>query len=544
MNVWRVFYAAGLFVFVAIPLLEPFAELTESAAWRWSSEDGERLLHRSLNTLSLVAGTVALALPLGICLAVLVFRTSFAARRLFLLLLMAALFIPLPIIISSWQGTLGATGWLPLTFWSGSEDRPWATGWRAALSIQALAAVPWVACIVGLALTWVEPELEDEAALVIGPWRVLGLVTLPHVRASILAAMLFVGLQTAAEISVTDMMLISTLAEEVHTQFTLGNRVALARTLIVSLPSLLLVWAVVLLMVARLEKTLPPLPLMFRTPRALELGRPWQRWLAAFILVLLLIVPLVSLVWKLGLMGHPPHWSSEAAWRSLRAETMVKAHDLLVSLATSLVAGLLAAAFALVGCWLARDCGWFRWLLFSVLTWAWVLPGPAIGIGLHETILALLGHLPDGPWTTLLYRGPSPAPLIWVQVIRVLPAAMVFLWPIVRLIPRELFEAAALEGAGPLDEFRHVVLPISWRGGLITGLVAFALCLGEVAASTRVETPGWESFTKLLWNRMHDGADTDVAALGLLMLGSLAGCTAMLLVGRVLLHGRSSEPAT
>ena len=463
-----------------------------------------------------------LALPLGICLAVLVFRTSFFCRRLFLVVLTAVLFIPSPIIVSSWQGTLGATGWLPLPFWSGFEDRPWATGWWAAITIQGLAATAWVACIVGLALTWVAPELEDEAALVIGPWRVLTLATLPQSRASILAALLFVGLQTAAEISVTDMMLISTLAEEAHTQFTLGQRAALARTLIVSLPGLLLVWAAVLLTVSRLEKTLPPLPAQFRTARPLELGKSWQRWLAAFILIALLVVPLFSLAWKLGLVGHPPRWSSEAAWRTLRAETMVKAHDLFVSLATSLAAGVLAAAVGLVGCWLARASRWFRWLLFSVLTWVWVLPGPVIGIGLQETILALLGRLPEGPWTILLYRGPSPVPLVWVQVIRVLPAAVVFLWPIVRLIPRELFEAAALEGAGPLEEFGRIVLPMSWRGGLLTGLAAFALCLGEVAASTRVETPGWESFTKLLGNRRHDGADQDVAALGLLMLGSVA----------------------
>ena len=115
-------------------------------------------------------------------------------------------------------------------------------GMGAAIWIHALAAIPWITFIVGLGLTSVEPELEDEAAQIVGPWRVLMLVTLPRVRASILAAGLFVVLQTASEISVTDMMLISTLAEEIHTQFTLGDRAALARTLVVSLPSLLLVW--------------------------------------------------------------------------------------------------------------------------------------------------------------------------------------------------------------------------------------------------------------------------------------------------------------
>ena len=42
------------------------------------------------------------------------------------------------------------------------------------------------------------------------------------------------------------------------------------------------------------------------------------------------------------------------------------------------------------------------------------MPGPVIGIGLHEIILAL----PEGPWKDALYYGPSPLPLMWVQGIR------------------------------------------------------------------------------------------------------------------------------
>ena len=49
----------------------------------------------------------------------------------------------------------------------------------------------------------VEPELEEEAALQMAPWRVVWEVTLPRCRASIAAATLFVALQTAGDISVT-----------------------------------------------------------------------------------------------------------------------------------------------------------------------------------------------------------------------------------------------------------------------------------------------------------------------------------------------------
>src|SRR5262249_43089606 len=154
-------------------LLAPFRELAEPASWAWSREDGERLWHLGVNTLSLTAGTAALALPIGLCLAGLLFRTTFVGRRWFLAPVLFLMFVPLPVIVSGWQGSLGADGWLPLFFFSSVIDRPWATGMGAAVWIHALAAIPWVAAIVGLGLTWVEPEREDEAALSAGPWTVL-----------------------------------------------------------------------------------------------------------------------------------------------------------------------------------------------------------------------------------------------------------------------------------------------------------------------------------------------------------------------------------
>jgi iron(III) transport system permease protein len=518
MNASRVGFGLGLVVFVMAPLLMPFSGLLNPATWAWTAEDVERLFRLSLNTFHLTAGALALSLPAGLGLAVLLFRTCFFARRFFLFLLALTLFVPLPVLVSSWQGLLGSDGWMPINFWRGSEVRPWATGMGPAIWIHAVAALPWVTFIVGVGLSWVEPELEDEAAQIVGPWRVLAQVTLPRVRASILAAALFVILQTAAETNVTDIMLVPTLADEVRTQFSAELRPALARTLVLALPGLLLAWGAVLAVLSYLEKHLPPLAPAFRSQRPLELGPAWLRMVGAISMLALLLTPLVSLLWKLGLSGHPRRWSADVAWRYLQAEATVKGSDLIATLATSLATGLAVGALALVACWLARERAWFRWLLFSVLTWAWVLPGPAVGIGLHDLIM----RLPEGPWKVLLWYGPSPAPLLWVQAIRALPIAVIFLWPMVRMVPRACFEEARLGGAGALSEFLHVVLPLTWRAAVLTALAASALCLGEVAASARVETAGWESFTKMLLDRMHYAVDNTLAALSLLLLGALA----------------------
>ena len=74
------------------------------------------------------------------------------------------------------------------------------------------------------------------------------------------------------------------------------------------------------------------------------------------------------------------------------------------------------------------------------------MPGPVVGIGLKELILDMVQYGPDGPWNTLLYYGPSPLPIIWAHLIRFLPAAVLFLWPVVRVIPRGYFEAGASKG--------------------------------------------------------------------------------------------------
>jgi len=260
----------------------------------------------------------------------------------------------------------------------------------------------------------------------------------------------------------------------------------------------------------------------------------------ALSIVVVLGTPLVSLVWKLGLVGYPSHWQANAAWRFLEAEWKLLGTNLRTTLLTALVTGFFIASQAVVLCWLARERAWFRWLLFSVLTWAWVLPGPVVGIALHDLILAIVEHWPNGVWAAAMYRGPSPAPVIWVQTMRVLPIAVVFLWPVVRMIPRDLFEEAKLAGAGPIGTLLHVILPTTWRASVVTALAAAALCLAEVGASTRVETPGWEPFTKLLFDRMHYGVDNNLAALSVLLLACISALMLVAGMGWALLRGRAN----
>ena len=102
------------------------------------------------NSAILAAGATAIALPLGTLLAVLLVKVDLPGRRAAAACLGVLLFLPLFVQLSGWDAALGKLGWITLTF--GSAAQPWLDDMRAAIFIHGLAAVPWVALIVGLGL--------------------------------------------------------------------------------------------------------------------------------------------------------------------------------------------------------------------------------------------------------------------------------------------------------------------------------------------------------------------------------------------------------
>ena len=52
--------------------------------------------------------------------------------------------------------------------------------------------------------------------------------------------------------------------------------------------------------------------------------------------------------------------------------------------------GAFSAGLALLACWAALGSRWFRNGVLVLMALAWATPGPVVGLGLKETILALL----------------------------------------------------------------------------------------------------------------------------------------------------------
>jgi iron(III) transport system permease protein len=485
-----------------------------------------RLLTLGENTALLVLGTLAVAMPLGVAAAVLLYRTDLPGRGILRGLAVLSLFVPLAVLTTAWQSALGGEGWLPL--WNDRPGQPWASGMGPAVWIHATAALPWVIVIVGIGLRSVEGELEEDALLVAAPWRVLWHVTLPRCRASVAAAALWVMLQIQSDFTVADFMQVRTYAEEVYLQLNAGGDDGLMRAVLVSLPAVVLTWLLLVAVLPRWQRTLPPPSSWLAPPLLFRLGVwRWFAFAAALVAVLVLVgVPLGSLVWRLGLAGRPETWVPGQAAARYLSEGRIHGKLVAVSLGLAVGTGLLTAGLALLLCWLVTDRPWLRGVLFAVLAGVWALPGLILGLGLKELLISLVIWIPVEPVPTLLYYGPSYVPLVLGHLVRFLPCAAAALWPAVRMLPAELRDAARVDGASPAREFRLVVVPLLRRPVLAVALVVAALALGELPVNRLVETVGADTYVRVLFDLMHYGATGDVAALCLLMLATVLGLAA------------------
>src|SRR6516162_10069300 len=135
-----------------------------------------------------------MALPSGIVLAIVLFRTDIWGRRALMAIVALAAFVPMPLHATAWLGALGNAGRMQAL-----GIRPILVGRFGAAVVHALAALPWVVLLTGVGLCAVEPELEESALLEYGPLRVLTRITIRRAMGAIGAAALAVAVLTAGD---------------------------------------------------------------------------------------------------------------------------------------------------------------------------------------------------------------------------------------------------------------------------------------------------------------------------------------------------------
>ena len=91
----------------------------------------------------------------------------------------------------------------------------------------------------------------------------------------------------------------------------------------------------------------------------------------------------------------------------------------------------------------------------TAVTWRWMFND---FYGVLSFLLALIGLLPreTSPFASIHLAMPTA---ILVSIWHGFPFAMIVYWAALQAIPKEQYEAARVDGAGPLQEFLHVTLP-------------------------------------------------------------------------------------
>jgi iron(III) transport system permease protein len=537
---------------LAVPVLLPVRAAFGSPVPDTAGEAG-RIAELAGWTLALAFGAVLVAVPGGTLLALVVERSPVPGRRLLRSLVLVGLFVPLPVYAIAWQVVLGS--WLPpLTLEPGQVAwRPWSLGLVPAAWVHGMAGLPWVAWIVAAGLHTTDRGLEEDALVEGGPWAVFRRVLLPRAALAAVAAGGWVAAQAMTEIPVTDAMMVRTFAEEVYTQLVSSSE-GWAGAVAVTLPA----WAAAVLVGGWIalgaSRAFGAPPAEARRSQPLRLGGAgrWLTGMGAWLAVLAFDgLPLAALVWKAGGGGSPAGWTHNFLENELVKVARSDGLVLLGSAGTASAVGLAAAALAWPACRLAAGSRGFGRFLFGLCVVLAVTPGPIAGRGLklaindlldiEERVFDRLEIWPTFyPLKSALYDQPSPLPAGWATLVRLFPIAVAVLWPAVRAIPRDLDELARMDGLGVLGTWKRVVVPLTAPAAGWAVVAVAALALGEVSASKLVNPPSRPTYILRVFDQMHYGADSTVAALSLLQLAATAG---LIVLGSWLLAYRNSGSA-
>ncbi len=483
------------------------------------------------NTLWLAGGTIVLSLPVGIGLAWLAYRTNTPGASAFRFLLIALLFLPPYLQAAGWDAGFGLQGWFPRWWFPDQAIAP-LQGWRGALFLHAIIALPWISLVTGVGLRSVPRELEEAALLDRRAFFVFRQVSWRWTAPLIVAAALWTLVVTASEITITDLYQIRTFAEEIYTGFALGDD--LQQVPLRVLPSSLLIFSLAIgslwatqTFASRTASSID------RQPLVLDLGK--ARWIAAVILLFaglfLLGVPLGNLIFKAGLQVEQSGFQRIRVWSVSKFATTLT--DSLPrfreELKWSMVLGQLTAISVLICAFSlawrsqsSRVAAAVGWMLTAA---ALAIPGPLLALGIGRLI-----NRPHSDWMFYLYDRTLFVPWIALSV-RAFPVAFLLATIAVRQIDPRLKETAALDDAERGWALLRWTLPLLAPALGAGWLCALSLALGDLSASILAVPPGVTTVAIRVFNLVHYGVEDQLAGLCLwstLLFTGLTGVTVQL----------------
>jgi iron(III) transport system permease protein len=141
-----------------------------------------------------------------------------------------------------------------------------------------------------------------------------------------------------------------------------------------------------------------------------------------------------------------------------------------------------------------------------------VFPAPVLALGLNDLFLS-----PRTPeWFARLYDGPIP--LLWGQLVRALPFAVIVLASGIEQLDVDALESAVVSGAGPWTLLFRIALPPLQPSIVLAWLVCAAFLLTELPATKLLAAPGAEPLSVRVFSLLHWGTANQQAALCLVVL--------------------------
>jgi iron(III) transport system permease protein len=483
------------------------------------------------NTISLSAATAVICMPLGVTWGLLLGRTNLVGRRLTVWLLLMMLLIPAYLQVAGWEAGFGLQGWF--SRWMGWPSEPLLTGWRGAILLHSIVSFPWVVLISTIGLAALPSQVEQQALLDGTNAQVLWRVTMPHLRPSLCAALLWVWVLATCEITITDVYQIRTFAEEVYTGFALGDTLSEAPQRVA--PGIILTAGTALAALVICAQFVPQLAAARRLGAwQIDIGR-W-RWplgmLVLFCTLLVVAIPIINLVYQAGLHVTLMNDRRVREWSFTRvaiilADTPVAflpelGWSLLLGQITALTGMLTALCLSTLG----RTRAWVRGVAWSGAMLGLAVPGPILALGLSRMVnqpqVEVMRYLCD---RTLF--------VAWLALsIRLFPIAFLLCDTAVRQLDPRLREIAIVEGAGWWRAQWHgVIRPLGDILGWLW-LLLLALAIGDLSVTILAVPPGVTTISIRVFNLVHYGVADQLAGLCLMTL-AIFGLLAALVIAMV-----------
>jgi iron(III) transport system permease protein len=499
--------------------------LTLAAFREAYSETG--LLGMTLNSFAFAGGSTALAIVIGTGLAHLVVRTDVPFKPVMFAASLVPLIIPGILHTIAWFfllspqiGVLNLHLIRPLT---GHDFN--VTSIPGMILVEGLHLAPLVFLLMVASFRSMDPSLEESAVMSGAPLRtVFFRITLPLARPALYAAILIMTVRTLESFEVPAVLglnqhiwvftsrIWTTLNATPPDYPTAG---AYAMSLLV-LTTIGVFWHGRLAKRARAYQTVTGKG--FR-PRPIPLGR-W-RWPATALMlayfVISVVLPLAILFYgSTQIFYSPPtHYTiTHPTWQNYTTVF----HDPLVrhGFKNSLILGLGAATVVML---VAAVASWIvvrtklrgRWMIDNLAFLPLTIPGLVLGVAILSIYLRT-------PWLPVYGT-------LWILFIayltRYIPYGMRYSSTSMYQIGRELEESAQMSGAGWLQVFRRIVLPLLVPGFVAGWIYIVVVSVRELGSSVLLYSPGREVLSIAIWEMWRNGQFPALCALGVLMVGGL-----------------------